>query len=91
MNSLSVTMTEEENLLQALLKRGVAKHPCAVGMRFYDVLFECDRISVAVDPASLPLVQGTTMRLEQEGLARRLRFDNPNAARHCGCGESFGT
>jgi Fe-S cluster assembly iron-binding protein IscA len=25
----------------------------------------------------------------QEGLARRLRFDNPNAASTCGCGESF--
>jgi Fe-S cluster assembly iron-binding protein IscA len=25
-----------------------------------------------------------------EGLARRLQFDNPNARRNCGCGESFG-
>ena len=56
-----------------------------------DVVFECGGVRVAVDPSSLRFVQGTTMRLEQEGLARRLRFDNPNAARHCGCGESFGT
>jgi iron-sulfur cluster assembly protein len=56
-----------------------------------DVLFECSGVRVAVDPSSLPYVQGTTVRLEQEGLARRLRFDNPNAQQQCGCGESFAT
>ena len=56
-----------------------------------DVLFECSGVRVAVDPASLPYVQGTTVRLVQEGLARRLRFDNPNARQQCGCGESFAT
>jgi iron-sulfur cluster assembly protein len=48
-------------------------------------------VRIAVDPASLPRVQGTTVDLVQEGLARRLRFDNPNARQSCGCGESFGT
>ena len=56
-----------------------------------DVLFDCGGVRVAVDPSSLPYVQGTTVRLVQEGLARRLRFDNPNAVQQCGCGESFGT
>ena len=56
-----------------------------------DVLFECSGVRVAVDPASLPFVQGTTVRLAQEGLTRRLRFDNPNARQQCGCGESFAT
>jgi iron-sulfur cluster assembly protein len=56
-----------------------------------DVLFEFGGVRVAVDPVSLPLVQGTTVRLAQEGLALRLRFDNPNARQSCGCGESFGT
>lgn len=56
-----------------------------------DVLFECAGVRVAVDPSSLPHVQGTTVRLVQEGLARRLRFDNPNALQQCGCGESFAT
>jgi iron-sulfur cluster assembly protein len=56
-----------------------------------DVTFECGGVRVAVDPASLPFIQGTTVRLAQEGLARRLRFDNPNARQSCGCGESFGT
>ncbi len=56
-----------------------------------DVVFECDGIRIAVDAASLPHVQGTTLDLVQEGLARRLRFDNPNVRSTCGCGESFGT
>lgn len=56
-----------------------------------DVLFESSGVCIAVDSASLPHVQGTTVRLVQEGLARRLRFDNPNARQSCGCGESFGT
>jgi iron-sulfur cluster assembly protein len=56
-----------------------------------DVTFECGGVRVAVDAASLPFIQGTTVRLAQEGLARRLRFDNPNARQSCGCGESFAT
>ena|SRR5687767_9386597 len=56
-----------------------------------DVTFECGGVRIAVDAASLPFIQGTTVRLVQEGLARRLRFDNPNARESCGCGESFAT
>ncbi|HXM81493.1 MAG TPA: iron-sulfur cluster assembly accessory protein [Burkholderiales bacterium] len=56
-----------------------------------DTVFESSGVRIAVDPASLPRVQGTTVHLVHEGLARRLRFDNPNARQSCGCGESFGT
>ena len=56
-----------------------------------DVTFECGGVRLVVDAASLPFVQGTTVRLVREGLARRLRFDNPNARESCGCGESFAT
>jgi iron-sulfur cluster assembly protein len=56
-----------------------------------DAAFECGGVRVFVDPASLPFIQGCTLRLAQEGLSRRLRFDNPNARQSCGCGESFGT
>lgn len=60
-------------------------------LRDDDVVFESGRIRIAVDSQSLPFVQGTTVDMVQEGLARRLRFDNPNARQSCGCGESFGT
>jgi iron-sulfur cluster assembly protein len=56
-----------------------------------DVVFESGGVRVAVDPVSLPFVHGTSVRLAREGLATRLRFDNPNARQSCGCGESFGT
>jgi iron-sulfur cluster assembly protein len=64
-------------------------HADAIGAE--DVVFESNGIRIAVDPASLPHVQGTTLDVVQDGLSRRLRFDNPNAAQTCGCGESFGT
>jgi iron-sulfur cluster assembly protein len=56
-----------------------------------DVTFQCGDVRIAVDAASLPFIQGTTVRLAQEGLAQRLRFDNPNVRQSCGCGESFAT
>jgi iron-sulfur cluster assembly protein len=54
-----------------------------------DTVFEAGPVRIAVDPLSLPYVQGTLIDLAQEGLARKLRFDNPNARQSCGCGESF--
>lgn len=56
-----------------------------------DTVFESRGIRIVVDPDSLPRVHGTTLDLVKEGLARRIRFDNPNARQSCGCGESFGT
>jgi iron-sulfur cluster assembly protein len=47
-------------------------------------------VRIAVDPLSLPYLQGTRIDLVQEGLARRLRYENPNVRQSCGCGESFG-
>jgi iron-sulfur cluster assembly protein len=55
-----------------------------------DRSFESGGVRLVVDPLSLPYVQGTRIDLVQEGLARRLRYDNPNVTQSCGCGESFG-
>jgi iron-sulfur cluster assembly protein len=54
-----------------------------------DMLFEAEGVRMVVDRASLAYVHGTRVDLVREGLARRLRFDNPNARQSCGCGESF--
>lgn len=62
-------------------------HADAVGAE--DTVFESQGIRIVVDRLSLPYVQGTTLDVVQEGLSRRLRFDNPNATLTCGCGESF--
>ena len=55
-----------------------------------DNVFGSGGVRVVVDAASLPYVQGTTLDVVDEGLSRRLRFDNPNVRQTCGCGESFG-
>jgi len=55
-----------------------------------DKVFESQGVRVVVNAASLPYLQGTTLDVVEEGLARRVRFDNPNARRSCGCGETFG-
>jgi iron-sulfur cluster assembly protein len=56
-----------------------------------DHLFESEGIRVVVDSASLQHLQGTTLDIVQDGLARRLDFANPNVIQTCGCGQSFGT
>lgn len=56
-----------------------------------DVVFESWDVRIAVDAGSLHYLQGTMLDLAQEGLAHRLRFDNPNARESCGCGVSFAT
>jgi iron-sulfur cluster assembly protein len=61
----------------------------AHSIRNDDTVFEHAGVRIAVDPLSLPYLQGATVELVKEGLARRLRFDNPNARESCGCGESF--
>jgi iron-sulfur cluster assembly accessory protein len=55
-----------------------------------DRVFESRGIRIVVDASSLHYVHGTTLDVVEEGLARRVRFDNPNARQNCGCGESFG-
>ena len=55
-----------------------------------DTVLETAGVRIAVDRASLPYLQGTRVDLVREGLARRLRYDNPNVRQSCGCGESFG-
>ena len=54
-----------------------------------DSVFNSNGVRVVVDAASLPYVQGITLDVVADRLARRLRFDNPNARQTCGCGESF--
>lgn len=83
----------------AAMRLGVARAGCsgfryrlefADAIREDDVVFDIRGIRIVVEPSSLPHVQGTKLDLVQEGLARRLRFDNPNVRSTCGCGDSFG-
>ncbi len=46
-------------------------------------------VELLVDRGSLAIVNGTEIDYVTEGVNRQLRFLNPNAKDHCGCGESF--
>jgi iron-sulfur cluster assembly accessory protein len=46
-------------------------------------------VVLLIDRGSLNVVTGTQIDLVTEGVNRQLRFLNPNAKDHCGCGESF--
>jgi len=54
-----------------------------------DQVVEVDGVPVVVDRKSLPLVDGTVIDFQRQGLNAAFVFHNPNATGACGCGESF--
>lgn len=48
-----------------------------------------DDLELLIAKDSLAIVDGTQIDYVSEGVNRELRFLNPNAKDHCGCGESF--
>jgi iron-sulfur cluster assembly protein len=54
-----------------------------------DQVMDVDGIRVVIDPKSLPLVDGTVIDFQRQGLNASFVFHNPNATGECGCGESF--
>ena len=54
-----------------------------------DQVFEQHGVKVIVDPKSLIYLDGTEVDYAREGLNEGFRFNNPNVANQCGCGESF--
>ena len=54
-----------------------------------DLVFEDQGVRVYVDPASLPMLDGTRVDFVRQGLNESFRFENPNVKAECGCGESF--
>ena len=54
-----------------------------------DLTFDSEGVKVLVDAKSLPLIDGTQLDWVREGLNEGFKFNNPNAAATCGCGESF--
>ncbi len=58
-------------------------------VRAEDTVFEARGVKVVVDPASLMLIDGTTVDFVKQGLNEAFKFQNPKAKGECGCGESF--
>jgi len=54
-----------------------------------DKVFEAFGAKIFVDPKSLLYLNGTTLEYEETLMRQGFVFQNPNAARNCGCGSSF--
>jgi iron-sulfur cluster assembly accessory protein len=54
-----------------------------------DLLVEQSGAKVAVDPASLPFVSGSTLDFVDDLMGQSFKVRNPHATASCGCGTSF--
>lgn len=54
-----------------------------------DLVFESHNAVLVVDADSLPFLDGSHVDFVKEGFNETFKFNNPNAASECGCGESF--
>ena len=54
-----------------------------------DLILEEQGIKVFVHPLHVPFVQGTVIHYKVGKFEEGFDIQNPNAKRHCGCGESF--
>ena len=61
----------------------------AEDVQAHDQIFESRGVQIVVDDESLKYLSGTEIDFAKEGLNEGFKFDNPNVAATCGCGESF--
>jgi iron-sulfur cluster assembly accessory protein len=54
-----------------------------------DRAFECEGVTVVVDPFSAPYLLGSTVDYLETIQESGFKIDNPNAVASCGCGHSF--
>ena len=54
-----------------------------------DQVEETDGVRIVCDPKSFLYLSGTEVDFEDNLMGRGFKFGNPNAAKSCGCGESF--
>jgi iron-sulfur cluster assembly protein len=55
-----------------------------------DRIFTFEDVRVFVDPKSFVYLNGMTLDYEETLMRQGFNFINPNSARSCGCGSSFG-
>jgi iron-sulfur cluster assembly accessory protein len=54
-----------------------------------DTVVQLDGVDVLIDEVSLPYIAGTTLDFVEGLHGAGFKFNNPKAARTCGCGSSF--
>ncbi|MCX6135617.1 MAG: iron-sulfur cluster assembly accessory protein [Ignavibacteriales bacterium] len=55
-----------------------------------DTVYELEGLKVCIDPKSQFYLSGTILEFSDGLNGRGFVFNNPNAAKTCGCGHSFG-
>lgn len=96
---ISQLMSEEGNSLEnTYIRVGVTSGGCS-GLSYNlnfdkekkedDKLFEDNGVKVLVDKRSILYLAGTTLEYSGGLNGKGFIFNNPNANRTCGCGESF--
>jgi iron-sulfur cluster assembly protein len=87
-----VALLEKDGVSTAAggLRVGVQGGGCLdTQVRDRDKVFEEFGARIFVDPKSLLYLNGTTLEYEETLMRQGFVFQNPNAARNCGCGSSF--
>jgi len=94
----TIAEREELDLSKVRLRVGVKGGGCSgfsYTLGFDDQIGEIDQVNevegvrVVCDPKSFLYLNGTQLDFEDTLMGRGFKFGNPNAAKSCGCGESF--
>lgn len=98
-NKLATLMQEDgHSLASSYVRVGVTSGGCSglsykltfdSEMQEGDELFEDQGVKILVDKRSLLYLLGTTLEYSGGLNGKGFNFNNPNASRTCGCGESF--
>ncbi len=93
-----LTLIKEENDPASMFRIMVSGGGCA-GFQYGfsldsvsqadDHLFTDKGVTVVVDEASLPLLEGVEIDYVEEMIGASFQIKNPNATSSCGCGSSF--
>jgi iron-sulfur cluster assembly protein len=91
-------MFAEQNVSEGSLRLGVKGGGCSGLEYFLDVarepakgdrVFEQHGLRVLVDPKSYLYLMNIELDYQEGLLGAGFKFQNPNASRTCGCGQSF--
>lgn len=98
-NKLETLMTEQGHQIEdSYVRVGVESGGCSglsyqldldTSMKDSDKLFEDQGVKILVDKKSFLYLVGTTLEYSGGLNGKGFSFNNPNASRTCGCGESF--
>jgi iron-sulfur cluster assembly protein len=91
-------MRDRKGQPQGLLRLGVKGGGCS-GFEYVmrleteskptDLSVEVDGLTIICDPKSAKILEGATLIYSGNLMSGGFQFENPNAAKSCGCGTSF--